>query len=45
VLLLPKTIFSPATKAELGEHDVNVTFDEVMTIIGQEEAQERARGR
>jgi len=41
--LLPKTIFTPATKAELGEHDVNVTFDEVMTIIGQEEAQELKR--
>ena len=41
--LLPKPIFTPATKAELGEHDVNVTFDEVMTIIGQEEAQELKR--
>ena len=41
--LLPKTIFTPATKAEFGEHDVNVTFDEVMTIIGQEEAQELKR--
>ena len=41
--LLPKTIFTPAAKAELGEHDVNVTFDEVMTIIGQEEAQELKR--
>jgi phosphoribosylaminoimidazole-succinocarboxamide synthase len=41
--LLPKPIFTPATKAERGEHDVNVTFDEVMTIIGQEEAQELKR--
>jgi phosphoribosylaminoimidazole-succinocarboxamide synthase len=36
---LPKTIFTPATKAPQGEHDENVTFDEVMAVIGQEEAQ------
>ena len=36
---LPKTIFTPATKAELGNHDVNVTFDEVVASIGQDEAQ------
>jgi phosphoribosylaminoimidazole-succinocarboxamide synthase len=36
---LPKTIFTPATKADLGEHDVNVTFDEVIAAIGQDEAQ------
>ncbi len=35
---LPKTIFTPATKAKLGEHDENVTFDEVVAYIGQEEA-------
>ncbi len=36
---LPKTIFTPATKAALGEHDENVTFDEVVASIGQDEAQ------
>jgi phosphoribosylaminoimidazole-succinocarboxamide synthase len=36
---LPKTIFTPATKAALGDHDVNVTFDEVVAAIGQDEAQ------
>ena len=41
--LLPKPIFTPATKAAVGEHDVNVTFDEVITMIGQEEAQELKR--
>ena len=41
--LLPKPIFTPATKAELGEHDENVTFDEVIVTIGQEEAQELKR--
>jgi phosphoribosylaminoimidazole-succinocarboxamide synthase len=36
---LPKTIFTPATKAALGDHDENVTFDEVLAMIGQDEAQ------
>jgi phosphoribosylaminoimidazole-succinocarboxamide synthase len=40
---LPKTIFTPATKAELGEHDENVTFDEVVAMIGQDEAQQLRR--
>ena len=41
--LLPKPIFTPAEKAPAGEHDRNVTFDEVMMLIGQEEAQELKR--
>ncbi len=41
--LLPKPIFTPATKAAAGEHDMNVTFDEVVITIGQEEAQEVKR--
>ena len=40
---LPKPIFTPATKAALGDHDENVTFDEVMISIGQEEAQQLRR--
>ena len=40
---LPKPIFTPATKAEIGEHDANITFDEVMTAVGQEEAQQLRR--
>ena len=40
---LPKFLFTPATKAALGEHDENVTFDEVIVAIGQEEAQELKR--
>ena len=40
---LPKTIFTPATKAELGDHDENVTFDEVVAAIGQDEAQQLRR--
>ena len=30
---LPKHLFTPATKAALGEHDVNVTYDEVIVAI------------
>ncbi len=41
--LLPKNIFTPATKAAVGDHDENVTFDEVMTSIGMEEAQQLRR--
>lgn len=41
--LLPKPLFTPATKAALGEHDVNITYDEVIVMLGQEEAQELKR--
>ena len=40
---LPKAIFTPATKAAIGDHDENITFDEVMVMVGQEEAQELKR--
>lgn len=40
---LPKPLFTPATKAAIGEHDENVTFDEVITSIGMEEAQQLKR--
>jgi len=40
---LPKHMFTPATKAAIGEHDVNITFDEVIVAIGQEEGQEIKR--
>lgn len=41
--LLPKNIFTPATKAAVGDHDENITFDEAVITIGQEEAQELRR--
>jgi phosphoribosylaminoimidazole-succinocarboxamide synthase len=31
---LPEPIFTPATKAELGEHDENVTFEQVAAVVG-----------
>ncbi|WP_088317294.1 phosphoribosylaminoimidazolesuccinocarboxamide synthase [Kineosporia sp. R_H_3] len=35
---LPEPIFTPATKAELGEHDENVTFEQVAATIGADDA-------
>ncbi|MGP7961448.1 phosphoribosylamine--glycine ligase [Sanguibacter sp. A247] len=35
---LPEAIFTPATKAEVGEHDENVSFDVVAERIGVENA-------
>ena len=37
---LPEPIFTPATKAELGEHDENVTFDAVVGTVGAERAEQ-----
>jgi phosphoribosylaminoimidazole-succinocarboxamide synthase len=31
---LPEPIFTPAAKAEMGEHDENITFDQVVKIAG-----------
>jgi phosphoribosylaminoimidazole-succinocarboxamide synthase len=31
---LPAPIFTPATKAELGEHDENIDFDAMVAIVG-----------
>ena len=35
---LPQPIFTPAFKAELGEHDENITFEKVVEIVGAENA-------
>ncbi len=32
---LPEPVFTPATKAELGEHDENVTYDGVVATVGE----------
>ncbi|GAA3558089.1 phosphoribosylaminoimidazolesuccinocarboxamide synthase [Amycolatopsis ultiminotia] len=37
---LPSPIFTPATKAELGEHDENVSFEVVAARIGAKRAEE-----
>lgn len=33
---LPEPIFTPATKAEIGEHDENITFDQAAASVGRE---------
>jgi phosphoribosylaminoimidazole-succinocarboxamide synthase len=35
---LPEPIFTPATKADLGDHDENVSYDTVAATIGDESA-------
>jgi phosphoribosylaminoimidazole-succinocarboxamide synthase len=35
---LPEPIFTPATKAELGAHDENVTFEQVAATVGADDA-------
>jgi phosphoribosylaminoimidazole-succinocarboxamide synthase len=39
---LPETIFTPSTKAEIGEHDENISFDKAADLVGRELA-ERVR--
>jgi len=36
---LPEPIFTPATKAPAGEHDVNITYEESCAIVGKEVAE------
>lgn len=33
---LPEVIFTPSTKAEIGEHDENIDFDACVKLIGEE---------
>jgi phosphoribosylaminoimidazole-succinocarboxamide synthase len=37
---LPEPIFTPAAKAELGEHDENISFEQVITLIGEKLAKQ-----
>ncbi len=39
---LPEPVFTPSTKAEVGDHDINVDFDQAVNIVGRELA-EKAR--
>ena len=32
---LPQTLFTPASKAEAGEHDENISFDDVVELLGE----------
>ena len=37
---LPATIFTPATKAEIGDHDININFETAAKIVGEDQAAE-----
>ena len=37
---LPEPIFTPAAKAEAGEHDENISFDKVIELIGEKLAKQ-----
>ena len=39
---LPEAIYTPSTKAEIGEHDENIAFDATVQLVGREMA-ERVR--
>ncbi len=32
---LPEPIFTPSTKAELGDHDINIDFDQTVELLGR----------
>lgn len=36
---LPEAIYTPSTKEEVGEHDINISFEESADIIGEEHAE------
>ena len=40
---LPQSIFTPSTKAEIGDHDENISFERCVDIFGVDDAQERSR--
>ena len=40
---LPESIFTPATKAEIGDHDININSHQAAQIVGEEDAAELKR--
>jgi len=40
---LPASIFTPATKAEIGDHDINIDFQSAVKIVGAEAAEDLRR--
>jgi phosphoribosylaminoimidazole-succinocarboxamide synthase len=40
---LPEPIFTPSTKAELGEHDMNITFARAVELCGDQELAQQVR--
>lgn len=37
---LPEPLFTPSTKAAVGEHDENISFDQAITLLGEARAKE-----
>ncbi len=37
---LPEAIYTPSTKAEIGEHDENISFEETVKLLGRELAEQ-----
>ncbi len=37
---LPDPIFTPSSKAEVGDHDINITFEDTVELIGKELAEQ-----
>ena len=37
---LPEIIFTPSNKAAAGEHDINIDFDDVITLVGRSMAEQ-----
>ena len=40
---LPESIFTPATKAEIGDHDINIDFAKASEVVGSGNAEELKR--
>lgn len=40
---LPQSIFTPSTKAEIGDHDENISFERATEILGEDDAQDLQR--
>jgi len=41
--LLPEPVFTPSTKAEVGDHDENISFEQAVELVGPEVAHEARR--
>ena len=41
--LLPEPVFTPSTKAEVGDHDENISFERAVELVGAEVAEEARR--
>ena len=37
---LPEPIYTPSTKADVGDHDINVDFEHTVTLVGQDIAEQ-----